>query len=365
MKVTVLGAGAVGAMLGGLIKRGDPTVDILLIARGEHARRMQEAGGVKLLGPWGELLVPARVSRDVADLAGSEYVLLTVKSQMTEETIRQAAPYLGDAVVISVQNGINQAVLAKHVRPDRLFVGMTAANMALTEPGSISLQRGGVTVVGPYSADIPEAVVRRVVSLLGKSGLRMESSRNIVGVQYNKLLMNTMGYASVLSGSDFVTEGVLYRPWRRAVAFPILEEGLSVLGKAGIRLERTPGISDVLRFRRLLHAFDLPAVDTLVRWVLTTFFRRWRLVYSVYQDLVRKRKTEIDFVNGQIVRLAEEHGGKAPYNALVVQLVRQLEERGDGTFFSRDEVIAKFSSLPFAAKGGEAVLSAVPGEGSG
>ena len=345
MKVTVVGAGAVGAMLGGLIKQHDPSIDMQFICRGPHGEAMQRAGHVVLKGYWGSYTVPVRVSSDMADAAGSDYILLTVKSQVTEETITQLAPVLGNAVLVSVQNGINQPILSKYVSPERLFVGITATNTAIFEPGAVSLQRNGITVIGPVSPKTPPETTAAVLAMLQKCGLPIEASANILGVQYNKMLINLMGYASVLSSSNFITEGILYRPWRRSVAMPLLAEGLATLQLAGIHVERTANISDIFRFRRMMRLFDIPPIDVLVRFVLTKVVKSERLVYSLYQDLIRGRKTEIEFANGQIVRLAKSCGAEAPYNAMVVQMVHELEARGNGTFFTRDEVVSRFQGL--------------------
>ncbi|MFV2066261.1 MAG: ketopantoate reductase family protein [Pirellulales bacterium] len=345
MKVTVLGAGAVGAMLGGLIRQHDAQVDLLLVARGAHAARMRETGHVVLEGSWGAYRPAVRVIEDLSDVAGSDYILLTVKSQDTETVMRQAADFLGQAVVISVQNGINQHVLANYVRPDRLLVGMTATNMAMLEPGAIRLQRNGITVVGPPHSAMPDDILQRATALLQTTALPVEAQRSILGVQYNKLLINTMGYASVLSDANFITDGILNRAWRRAVALPLLAEGLQALDAAGIELGRTPGISDVLRFRRLLYLLDKPLVDRAVHAIVTRRRKSRRIVYSVYQDLLRGRETEIEFINGEIVHLAEFHGGRAPYNRLVVAMVHELEQRAPSSFFSHAEVIDRFRRL--------------------
>lgn len=345
MKLTVLGAGAVGATVGGLIKLHDPAVDVLLFGRGEHSRRLQQAGKVVLNGAWGTRSVPIHASDDVHDVAGSDYVLVTVKSQGTEEVIEKASPFLGDAVVISLQNGINQQVLGRYVRPDRLLMGLTAMNMAVLEPGVVSLRRKGVTVIGPCSNHFPPDVLNAAIGVLRKARLPMFPERSILGAQYNKVLLNTIGYASVLSNSNFITEGILYRPWRRAVALPLLNEGFATLRRAGIPLGRTPGLSDIFRFRNLLRVFGLPGVSPVVRLLLTQVLRSRPLIYSIYPDLIRRRKTEIDYVNGEIVRLAQQHGGRAPLNALVVEMVHQLEGQAPVRWFGRDEVIARFAAL--------------------
>ena len=343
MKITVLGAGAVGSMFGGLLKHHAPEMDVLLTARGSHRDAIRRQGHVSLLGPWGRRQVPVNLADRPRDIENSDYVLMTVKSQSTEDAIREAAPHLGEATVISIQNGINQQVLRRFVRPQRLIMGMTATNMAIPEPGTVSLQRSGPTVIG--GDEVASTRIAEATKLLLGSGLPVAASTDILGVQYNKLVINTLGYASVLSASNFIAEGILNRSWRRAVGIPLLGESLSVLQRAGIRVARTPGVSDAYRLTRLLGALEVPLLDTTIRLAIGRRVRRRPIVFSLCQDLLRGKKTEIDFVNGEIVRLAKEHGGDCPYNARVVEMVHRLEQRGDGSFFSPEEVISRFENI--------------------
>ncbi len=331
-------------MVGGLIKHHRPDLQIVLIARGEHCQAMRERGQVELRGHWGNYEVPITASSDPAEITDSDLVLFTVKTQDTAATAEKIAGLLGDAIVVSLQNGINQRVLSRFVRHDRLLVGMTATNMTTIEPGVVSLHRDGVSVIGAAAPDVPPTLVDLAQQTLALSGLKFEVSDQILGVQYNKLLFNTMGYASVISASDFIREGLLDGPWRKSVAIPLLSEGMSVLQAAGIPLQRVSGGSDVIRFRRLMRILNTPGLDHVAR-SLIGLFHPPRLVFSVYHDLVRQRPTEIDFVNGEITRLAMESGCEAPYNAEVVKIVHALESSGGKEFLSRDEVVRRFRQL--------------------
>lgn len=324
--------------MGGLIQHHDPQAEVLMVARGEHGRRMKERGTLVMKGPWGSREVKVRVVEDLAEIAGSELAVLTVKSKDTAATIEAALPYLGSAMVVSLQNGINQRVLAGLLKEERFLVGMTATNMALLEPGTVSLQRDGITVVGSTAKDPPREKIHRALETLRKSGLRMESQDNIEGVQYNKVAMNTIGYTSVLSRSNFLRECVLGARWRQEVAKPMLDECFRVFEAAGVQLETVPGPSDVRRFRRMLDKLDRPWVGRLLAMGIRAVARK-RIVYSVEQDLLRGQRTEIDYVNGEIARLAEEHGTEAPLNARVVRLVHQLEDQDTPSFLSYDEVV--------------------------
>jgi 2-dehydropantoate 2-reductase len=306
---------------------------------------MQERGYVELRGDWGRYDVPIIASSDPDAIIGSDMVLFTVKTQDTAETAMEFADEIGDAIVVSLQNGINQHVLSKILPADRLLVGMTATNMAIVEPGVVVCQRRGISVIGAASDAVPASVIEDAHRILSKSGLPIEVSSSIIGAQYNKLLFNTMGYASVLSATDFLREGIQDRQWRNHVALPILAEGLRVLDAAGISLQRVSGMSDHIRFERLMRTLGTPLIGGFVSMMMRGPFKPPQLVFSVYQDLLRHRMTEIDYVNGEIVRLAEANRVDAPLNAEVVHLVHKMEDADEPVFFTREQVASRFREL--------------------
>jgi 2-dehydropantoate 2-reductase len=355
MKVSVLGAGAIGSMLGGLLAHDAPDVEVLFVARGEHGRAIAERGTILLDGPWGTREVPIKSSADPAAVADSQFVLLTVKSQDTESVASAAAPHWGDATIVSIQNGINDHRLAPYVEPRRLVMGMTATNMALVEPGRVSLQLGGATVVGPSVLELTRADMassEATAALLNRirwPSLRSMAHPNAVGVRYNKLAINALGYASCLSASNFITEALADRAWRNTVGLPLVEECIRVFDRAEITLQRIPGVPNLSRLRRLMRLMNAPVAGPAIAFGARRLFNRRRIIFSLQQDLQRRKPTEVDYVNGEMVRLAASQGTTAPASALVVGLVRELEQRGDGTFFDRPEVVRRFGGLTASA----------------
>jgi 2-dehydropantoate 2-reductase len=267
-------------------------------------------------------------------------VFVTVKSHGTEAALNSAADHLGNATVISVQNGINQSTLRRYVSADRLLMGMTATVIAIEEPGTVVLQRNGPTILGPAAAEVPEDRVLAAANLLNASGLDTSVHPNIEGVQYNKLVFNTLGVASSLSALDFLGEAITHSAWRNAVGIPLQQESMDVIARAGIQLSRIPGGADAHRFRRLLRTLNRPVVGPVMQVVVRKFFNPRPILFSVQHDLQKGKRTEIEFINGEIVRMAAERGMDAPLNARVVELVHQLEQRGG--FFTRDEIISAF-----------------------
>lgn len=349
MKVSVLGAGAIGSMLGGLIKQRVPETEMLFVGRGAHGRAISERGSVQLRGPWGQYDVPVAFSEDVADIAGSDFVLVTVKSQDTRAALEQASRHWGPAVVISIQNGINDAVLSQFISPDRLVMGMTATNISVVEPGTVSLQLNGVTVVGPSRDQGNLEASRSAARLLATSGLPVREHPNVLGILYSKLTFNAVGYASCLSRSNFITEGLCDRAWRTQVGLPLVKECIATLRSARIPLAKIPGRPGIEALKKLMFLLGTPLLGNLIAAMARRGYNRKAIVFSLQQDLLRGKPTEIDHVNGHVVRLAESHAVQAPFNSAVVNMVHELERRGAGEFFSREEVIERFKRLGPAA----------------
>jgi 2-dehydropantoate 2-reductase len=348
MKVSVLGAGAIGSMLGGLLARDATDLEVVLIARGEHGQVMAGRKTLMLDGPWGRREVPIHATSDPAAVAGSDFVLVTVKSQDTESAAAAAASHWGNATIVSIQNGINDRRLAMFVEPRRLAMGMTATNIALAEPGRVSLQLGGATIVGPPAGGQSMESAAAAAKLLGRirdPSLKFLAHPNAVGARYNKLAINALGYSSCLSKSNFITEALTNLEWRHAVGLPLVRECDRVFSRAGIALARIPGLPNLSRLERLMKRLNVPVLGSVIALGARQLFNRRPIIFSLQQDLERCKPTEVDYVNGEIVRLAESVGEAAPRNALVVSLCHELESRHDGTFFSREEVIRRFGAL--------------------
>jgi 2-dehydropantoate 2-reductase len=347
MKVSVLGAGAVGCMISGLMKMNDPSIDLWLYARGEHADRMRRDGTMQLQGSWGTTNIDVNVCQSIADIADSDLILLTAKSTATEEIMQAAKPFIGRSILVSLQNGINQHTIGRFLDPTQYFVGITATNMSIPTPGVIALHLAGPTIIGPpqgSSTGDGKSFNAPLLQILAKSGLPMLGHQPIWEVQFNKISVNSLGYTSALSQSNFATECLLDPTWRRTIAVPMLAESERVMLASGISIAHVPGPSDVLRLRKALKLLENPLARYPISWLIR---RRGtpRLIYSVEQDLLRGRPTEIDFVNGEIVRLANEHSVDVPLHRLSVDLAHELEQRSSDRFLSRDDVIRRFAAV--------------------
>jgi 2-dehydropantoate 2-reductase len=349
MKIGVLGAGAIGSFFGGLLARHYGPENVILVGRGAHAEKVRSRGYLLLSSKGRIHKIPVRFELAPDALKDAELVLFCVKSHATAEALRQAHPYLKNATVIAIQNGICDYLFTEWIPQERLLAATTSINVALVAPGEVTLQLDGITMLGPMFSQATDAA-RKAKSVLLQAGLRISFTPEIHGVRYTKLGINAVGYVSCLSASNFISEGLLYPDWRRQVAIPLLKEILDVYRAAAIKPRPIPGRSSLTGLARICHTLDIPCIGGFVGWVLRQFFNRRPIIFSLYQDLLAGKKTEVEFIHGEIVRLAKQSACRAPLNELVIDLVHELESQPSATFFSREEIIDRFSTATGTAK---------------
>ncbi len=299
MKIAVMGAGAVGCFYGGMLARGGH--EVTLIGRPAHVEAIAKRGGLKFESAIFDGVIPVAADTNPSAVAGADVVLFCVKSADTEEAGQQIALHLkNDAVVISLQNGVDNAerlaaVLKQVVLPSVVYV---AAGMGGS--GHIQHHGRGDLIIGPSprSDDIAktfaDAAIPTVVS--GEVLARLWD-KLIINCAYNAL----SAIAQLPYGRLFEVEGT------KEVMDSAILECIAVASELGIAV--SPDI------REKTYALVKVMPDQYA---------------STAQDLARGRPTEIDFLNGHIVRKGAEFGISTPSNlALQVAVkLRELERAG-------------------------------------
>ncbi|MET9268267.1 2-dehydropantoate 2-reductase [Kribbella sp. NPDC003557] len=311
--IAVYGAGGIGCYVGGrLAAAGAP---VTFVGRPRVAAELA-ANGLRLTDYLGaDLRVPdVRFETTPAGAAGAELVLVTVKSAATEGAADELAEVLTPGtVVVSFQNGVrNGELLRSRLTEQVVITGMVPFNV---------LNRGaGVFHQGTEGAlDVQrDAALAPYLSAFERAGLPLTQHDDILPVQWAKLLLNLNNPINALSDLPLRDE-LSQRSYRRCLA-AAQAETLGILDAAGIRpaqllaipMHRFPAVlrlPDFL-FRRL--ASKVLAVDPLART-------------SMWEDLEAGRPTEIDYLNGEVVRLARSVGRAAPVNERLVDLIHAAE----------------------------------------
>jgi 2-dehydropantoate 2-reductase len=242
---------------------------------------------------------------------------VTVKSMGTSEAAAAIGSHAPGAVVVSFQNGVsNPDVLRAALPGGTVLAGMVPFNVAQRGPAHLHRGTAGGLIVEQSGALVP------FEAAFSAAGLPLGQSSNIVGVQWGKLLVNLNNAINALSGVSLANE-LRQRDFRRAWALS-LAEGLMCTKAAGIELV------DPLPIPLKLMPQIMRLPDALYRYVLSAGSGGKVKVdpharSSMADDLAKGRATEVDWLQGEVVRLAARMGKRAPVNARLVELVKAAE----------------------------------------
>jgi 2-dehydropantoate 2-reductase len=316
-KVAILGAGSVGCFVGGAWAAAGLPVTLIGRERigaaiSEHGLTLSDHGG------WRAQLSPAEVdfaTKPVA-LAKADVIALCVKSQDTEEAAKQIGRHAKKgAVVISFQNGVSNVELLEATLGRRGFTivqGMVPFNVAYMGNGRFHKGVAGEL----FAADVP--AIRALAEQIGGGPAKLTLHPNMPGIAWGKLLINLNNAVNALSGRTLL-EQLKERDYRRIVAASIVE-ALDVLGAAGIEPAQIGPVPPKL----LPHAIAAPNL------LFNNVFLKVQKIdgharSSMADDLKAGRRTEIDWLNGEVVKLGANLGRKTPVNAAIVALIKQAE----------------------------------------
>jgi len=315
----VWGAGAIGGTAGAhLVRAGH---DVLFVDRAaDHVAAMAK-DGLAITGPVTEFKVPARAVTPDHVQGRFETVLLCVKAQDTEAAARALLPHLADdGCVVSLQNGLNERVIAEVVGKERTVGAFVNFGADYLSPGVILFGGRGAVVVGEIDGRVtPRA--ERLHALLRDFEERAVLTRNIWGYLWAKLAYGAMLFATALTDASIAD--CLASPRHRALFVALPREVLRVAAAARVKPEPFDGFDPTAFEPGATEAAAIQSLDALV-----AFNRRSAKSHSgVWRDLaVRKRRTEAEHQLGPIVAVAREHGLAAPITARTISLIRDIED---------------------------------------
>jgi 2-dehydropantoate 2-reductase len=317
--IGIAGVGSIGCFAGGMLVAGGRRVALLarprVIAEIEvHGLRPTSFEG------FDQTITRDRfaLSENPSVLADAGVVLVTVKSADTAamaEIIARHAP--SDAVIVSLQNGVgNAAVLRHHLPGRRVLGGMVPFNVMALGAGRFHRATSGDIVIEQDEA--------RTADKLSVHGLTIRPTDNIDGVQWGKLLLNLNNALNALSGLPLRRQLAL-RPWRRLFADQ-LAEALVAIRAEGIKpVSPTPiPVALMPPLLRLPNAIFEPMLGRTMK--IDPEARS-----SMWDDLKRGRRTEIDYLQGVITEIAGRRGLQAPLSRRIVELIRQAERGARGS----------------------------------
>ncbi len=301
MRIAVVGAGAMGTMTGALLEEAGEEV-VLCSRNREHVATIKEEGLV--LGEIaGERTVSIEATDNIKDIGVADLIIVFVKSYDTE-TIASAARDIAaeNTIVLTLQNGLgNVEILERAFGKGRVLAGTSDAAATVVEPGRVRHTANGNIYIGEVEGKISPRV-EKIVNLFKKAGFSAHATDNAVGSIWTKLLLNVainpLGTILRSKCGKLIDNEPTKRVMRAAV-----EEGLGIV--------RAKEIS-------LLYPDMVQAAYDLAEKNAESF-------NSMAQDFFKGKKTEIDSMNGAIVRPGEEVGVPTPVNRVLTDLVKAME----------------------------------------
>jgi 2-dehydropantoate 2-reductase len=301
VKVCVVGCGAVGSLFAANLAQLDDVEVWAYDLAQEHVDAINR-DGLRLSGA-GDVVGRLRATSDAAELPACDFGIVATKAMHTEAAIEATAPAFADGSVATVQNGIgNEEVLARHV--ERVIRGTTFPAGKLVAPGHVQWDVMGDTTFGPFEPrPAPSAEIERLAEACTRGGMPTQAVADARGPQWRKVIFNAA--TNPVGALTRLTHGrVCERPDLRQVVSALVDEGKAVAAAQGIELDADP--------EELIDHAAKPEVA-------------YDHKASMLQDVEARRPTEVDYLNGGIVRFGEEHGVPTPLNAAIWALVKGLE----------------------------------------
>jgi 2-dehydropantoate 2-reductase len=301
VKVCVVGCGAVGSLFAANLAQLDDFEVWAYDLDAGHVEAINERG-LRLSGA-GEVVGDVRATSEPDDLPACDFGIVATKAMHTASAIEAASGSLESAAVASVQNGLgNEEAIAEHV--PKVIRGTTFPAGRLVQPGHVQWDVKGPTTLGPFEASpAPMADVVRLAEACTRAGLPTNAVPDARGPQWRKVIFNAA--TNPIGALTGLTHGrVCEREDLRRLVSRLVDEGKAVAAAMGIELDADPE-ELIDHAARPDVAYDHKA--------------------SMLQDVEARRATEVDYLNGGIVRFGSEHGIPTPLNAAVAALVKGLE----------------------------------------
>jgi 2-dehydropantoate 2-reductase len=293
MKIAVMGAGAVGSFYGAVLVQAGHDVTLIgrpaqVAALHEHGLRFEKGGSITEL--------PVQASAEPSAVSSSEIVIFSVKSSDTEEAAKSIAPFLSpQAVVLSFQNGVENAERLQKLLPQTVLATVVYVASDMPAPNHVRHHGRGELVIStsPRSQEL--------ASLLSAAGIPTEVSENTTGALWAKFILNC-AYNALSAITQLPYGMVAQGPEIENVLHDVVQECLAIATAMGVSVPGDPW-----------HA---------VKQVPLTMPSQRS---STAQDLARQKRSEIDYLNGYVVRKGRELNIPTPVNRTLYALVKLAE----------------------------------------
>ncbi len=332
MKIAVLGAGAIGALVAAYLKESGE--DVLLVGRRDSVEAIRR-NGIFISGVRGE----HRIQMEISEKLDSEVdlVILAVKTQDIEEVVKNNLEALKDTTVLTTQNGVQaERILSRYLAPEEIISSIVMFGSTYVAADKIVHNFEGKWILGRLFYG-EGCRITDVSKVLGKA-FAVVLSENILGMKYLKLFVNANNCLAALLGKSMQETFKNLEVCR--ISMGIWREGLKIIDKAKINLESLPDFP----LERLRSLASLPLDESAkIFCAIMTGLSKEPLYGSILQSIQRKRDSEIDYINGEFVNIARSINETAALNSKLVEMVHEVERTQ--RFFTEEELINSTKGL--------------------
>jgi len=326
MKIAVIGAGAIGGLVAGYLKAEGQ--DVILIAHPNSAKAIKE-NGLEISGARGNSNIRLEVSEKLK--SKPELVILATKTQDIEAALIDNLEFIKDALVLTAQNGLQaDNIVAKYIPKERIISSIVMFGATSLKPGKIVHNFEGNWILGKaFSAG--EGPVAQVAEVMNKIFPAVVSAE-IKGMKCLKVFVNANNCIPAILGLSM--QEAFSDADISAISISIWKEGMKIIDNAGISLVSLPDFP----LERLKKLTTLATADAakIYSGIMMNLSKE-PLYGSILQSIKRGKVSEIDYINGEFVRLAKENNIKAPLNEKLVDMVHKVEKTNK--FFSKEDLI--------------------------
>lgn len=333
MKIAVIGAGAIGCLVAGYLKeKGE---EVTLVGRGLVVNAIKE-NGLAISGVRGELKARVGISDTLNYIP--DLVILATKTQDINSALAGNLHLLQNSLLLTTQNGVQaDNLVARYLSPEKIISSIIMFGSTYLEPGKVIHNFEGSWVIGSQFQNNPSQELINLSLILDKA-FPVIIAEDIKGMKYLKIFVNANNCLPAIIGKSM--QEVFSDLDISRISIAIWKEAFEIIDRIGLNLISLPGFP----VENLSKLTSMPshAAAQVFSGMMKNLSKE-PLYGSILQSIMRGRLSEIDYINGEFVRLAEEHNMRAPLNKILVDMVHQVEK--SNRFYSKNDLMNKVKEL--------------------
>lgn len=304
MKIAIVGTGAMGCLFAAFLAKAKE--EVWLVDKNDaRADRIREQGVI--VEGMSDIKIKVNVTSEPKEIGAVDLVIICVKSYDTDSSVKSVKDIIADETsVLTLQNGIgNIQIISELVGQDKVIGGVTSQGANVVEPGHIRHAGKGETIIGRIDGRLTGAL-KNISNILNKAGFQTRISRDINGLIWSKLIINA-GINALTALTRLNNGRLIEYDGTKEVMRQAVSEAVKVAKRKRIKLNYDDPIQKV----ESVCSATAPNIS------------------SMLQDVLNKKRTEIDFINGAIVRQGKNLSIPTPVNETLTSLVKTIEESYD------------------------------------